>query len=76
MSENEAKEQIRRSWKDVEPTLVLKRASALSGIGQRELRRLIDEGAIFASQNRPGVKGSTLRISKASLVDYLAETIR
>jgi hypothetical protein len=76
MRENEAKEQIRRSWKDVEPTLVLKRASALSGIGQRELRRLIDGGAIYASQNRPGVKGSTLRISKASLVDYLSETIR
>ena len=56
--------------------MVLKRASALSGIGERELRRLIEEGAVLASQNRPGIKGSTLRISKESLIRYLAETIR
>jgi hypothetical protein len=76
MSENDAIEQIRLSWKDVEPTLVLKRASALSGIGHRELRRLIEEGLLLASQNRPGVKGSTLRISKEALIRYLAETVR
>ncbi len=76
MSENDPLELIRQSWKDVEPTVVLKRASALSGIGERELRRLIEEGAVLASQNRPGIKGSTLRISKESLIRYLAETIR
>ncbi len=76
MPENKAKEQIRRSWRDVEPSLTLKRAAALSGISERELRRLIDEGAVFASQNRPGVKGSTLKLSKASLVDHLTDTIR
>jgi hypothetical protein len=75
-SESEAKEQIERSWAQVEPTVPLKRASALSGIGERELRRLVDEGSIFASQNRPNTRGSTLRISKASLIDYLARTIR
>ena len=76
MSESRAAEQIRRSWETVEPSLNLKRASQLSGISERELRRLIDEGAIFASQNRPGVRGSTLKLSKASLVDHLVETIR
>lgn len=76
MSESRAAEQIRRSWEAVEPSVTLRRASALSGISERELRRLIDEGAIFASQNRPGVKGSTLKLSKASLVDHLVETIR
>ncbi len=76
MSENEAKEQIRRSWADVEPTLRLKRASTLSGIGERELRRLIDEGSIYASQDKPSTRGSTLRISKASLIDYLSATVR
>jgi hypothetical protein len=60
----------------VEPSLTLKRASALSGISERELRRLIDEGSIYASQNRPNTKGSTLKLSKASLVDHLVETIR
>jgi len=76
MSEAKAAEQVRRSWEAVEPSVTLKRASALSGISERELRRLIAEGSIFASQNRPGVKGSTLKVSKASLVDHLVETIR
>ena len=76
MSESRAAEQIRRSWETVEPSVTLKRASALSGISERELRRLIDVGAIFASQAKPNTKGSTLKLSKASLVDYLAETIR
>jgi hypothetical protein len=76
MSEVIAREQIRQSWRDVEPSLVLKKAATLSGIGKRELRRLIEGGEIFASQSRPNTKGSTLRISKASLVDYLCETIR
>ena len=76
MTESKAKEQIRRSWEAVEPSLTLKRASALTGISERELRRLIDEGSIYASQNRPNTKGSTLKLSKASLVDHLVETIR
>ena len=76
MTESKAKEQIRRSWEAVEPSLTLKRAAALTGISERELRRLIDEGSIFASQNRPNTKGSTLKLSKASLVDHLVETIR
>ena len=76
MSESKAKEQIRRSWEAVEPSVTLKRASALSGISERELRRLIAEGAIFASQGKPNTKGSTLKLSKASLVDHLVETIR
>jgi hypothetical protein len=76
MAENQATEQIRRSWQEVEPSLDLKRAAALSGIGRRELRRLIEEGSVYASQSRPGVKGSTLRISRESLVNYLCETVR
>lgn len=76
MSEPQAKEQIERSWAQVEPTVPLKRASALSGIGERELRRLVEAGDIFASQNRPNTRGSTVRISKASLIDYLVRTIK
>lgn len=76
MSETEAIEQIRRSWESVEPTVTLKRASGLSGIGERELRRLIEVGDVFASQSRPNTRGSTLRISKASLIDYLARTVK
>lgn len=76
MPESKAQEQIRRSWEDEEPSLKMDAASARSGLSTRTLRRLIDEGYIYASQARPGVKGSHLRISKASLVDYLVETIR
>ena len=76
MPETKAREQIRRSWKDVEPSLTLKRASTLSGISERELRRLIDEGSVFASQAKPNTKGSTLKLSRESLVDHLVGTIR
>jgi len=76
VAESEAAEQIRRSWKDVEPSLKIQRAIGLSGIGERELRRLIADGSLYASQDKPGARGSTLRISKASLVDYLCATVR
>jgi hypothetical protein len=76
MKKTKAQQLIKESLAEAPAVAALRRWAEITGISERELRRLSDEGYLVASQDKAGRKGSPIRITRAAIEAYLLETVR